>query len=348
MAALFSGARKYRLGVTVAHQDLYQLRHSVPEVERAVLGNAYTRIAFRLGDEDARTLSQGFSFFEADDLGNLGIGEAICRVGRKEHDFNLRTVQAKREEPEALEARRRDIRARSLSRWGVRREDAASRPTSEPEEPRKAGPPPKVKEQRRSEAPPPKPAEPKPPREEPPSEPPKTEPPVEPRRPGKGGPEHTYLQELIKRWAEERGFRAVVEEQIPGGRESIDIALYRGDIRIACEITVTTPFEYEVGNVEKCLAAGFGTVAVVSLKKARLQKLDKLLRESLSPDRYEKVRLFTPEELLSWLAGQPVEVQEGTVRGYKVKVRYKNPGDDRHKRVAEILARTTSGLKKDE
>src|SRR6185369_343725 len=85
MAALFSGARKYRLGLTVAHQDLYQLRSTVPEVERAVLGNAYTRIAFRLGDEDARTLAQGFSFFDADDLGNLGIGEAICRVGRKEH-----------------------------------------------------------------------------------------------------------------------------------------------------------------------------------------------------------------------------------------------------------------------
>jgi hypothetical protein len=172
--------------------------------------------------------------------------------------------------------------------------------------------------------------------------------PAEPRRPGKGGPEHTYLQELIKRWAEERGFRAVVEEQIAGGRESVDIALYRSDLRIACEITVTTPLEYEIGNVAKCLAAGFGTVVVVSLKKARLTKLDKLLREALSPDRYEKVHLFTPEELLSWLAGQPVEVQEGMVRGYKVKVRYRNPGDDRHKRVAEILARSTSGLKKDE
>ncbi len=341
MAALFSGARKYRLGLTVAHQDLYQLRSTVPEVERAVLGNAYTRICFRLGDEDARTLSQGFSFFEADDLGNLGTGEAICRVGRKEHDFNLRTVQVKREDPEALETRRRDIRTRSLSRWGTRRsEDGPARPTPDAEEPRKEEPPPEVEEppaarQREEATPPPKP-------EAPP------QPHIEPRRPGRGGPEHTYLQELIKRWAEERGFRAVVEEQIAGSRESIDIALYRGNARIACEITVTTPLEYEVGNVEKCLAAGFGTVAVISLKKARLAKLDKLLRESLPSEGYEKVQLFTPEELLSWLAGQPVEVQEGVVRGYKVKVRYRNPGDDRHKRVAEILARSTSGLKKDD
>jgi hypothetical protein len=354
MAALFSGARKYRLGLTVAHQDLYQLRHSVPEVERAVLANAYTRIAFRLGDEDARTLAQGFSFFEADDLGNLGTGEAICRIGRKEADFNLRTVPMERGDPEAFELRRREIRARSLSRWGVRRtEDTAARSAPEPEEPRKAEPPPKAEEPRKAEAsPPPKSVAPQPPREEPSPTPPETEAPqqvpAEPRRAGKGGPEHTYLQELIKRWAEERGFRAVVEEQIAGGRESVDIALYRGDLRIACEITVTTPLEYEVGNVEKCLGAGFGMVAVVSLKKARLAKLDTLLRGSLPPDRYEKVQLFTPEELLSWLAGQPVEVQEGMVRGYKVKVRYRNPGDDRHKRVAEILARSTSSLKKDE
>jgi hypothetical protein len=166
-------------------------------------------------------------------------------------------------------------------------------------------------------------------------------PPVEPRRPGKGGPEHTYLQELIKRWGEEKGFRAVVEEQIPGSRESIDIALYRGDLKIACEVSVTTPLEYEVGNVEKCLAAGFGTVAVVSLKKARLAKLGKLLDEAIPPEKRAKVHLFTTEELLSWLEGQPVLEEVKTVRGWKVKVKYRDPGDDRLKRVAEILARST-------
>lgn len=338
MAALFSGARKYRLGVTVAHQDLYQLHHSVPEVERAVLGNAYTRIAFRLGDEDARTLAQGFSFFEADDLGNLGTGEAVCRIGRKETDFNLKTVPLDHGDLEAFELRRRDIRARSLARWGTRRSEETPRPA--PEEPRRAAPPPRIEEPatartRETATPPHKPPQPETPREAPPTE---------ARRPGKGGPEHTYLQELIKRWAEEKGFRAIVEEQIAGGKESIDIALYRGDLKIACEVSVTTPLEYEVGNVTKCLAAGFGTVVVVSLKKARLAKLDKLLSESLSPEQRGQIHLFTTEELLSWLEEQPVYEEVGTVRGYKVKVKYKNPGDDRLKRVAEILARSTSGL----
>lgn len=140
----------------------------------------------------------------------------------------------------------------------------------------------------------------------------------------------------------------MVEEAIPGGKESIDIALYRGDLRIACEVSVTTPLEYEVGNVTKCLAAGFGAVVVVSLKKSRLAKLDKLLSEALSPEQRGRVHLFTTEELLSWLADQPTYDEEEMIRGYRVKVRYKNPGDDRHRRVAEILARSMSGLKKDE
>jgi hypothetical protein len=355
MASLFSGARKYRLGVTVAHQDLYQLRSTVPEVERAVLGNAYTRICFALGDEDARTLGQGFSFFTADDLGNLGIGEAIVRIGRKEADFNLRTVPIEHGDERAFEARRRDIRKRSLREWGtLRSEETTTRRAPGPEENRKTETPPSAEREPEAHAAPPgveeRPApEPSKTSAPPPAAdaapPQKT--PAEPRRPGKGGPEHTYLQELVKRWAEDQGFRAVVEEAIPGGRESIDVALYRGDLRIACEVSVTTPLEYEVGNVQKCLAAGFGTVIVVSLKKARLAKLDKLLSEVLPPGERERVHLFTPEELLSWLAGQPAKEREEMVAGYKVKVRYKAPEDAKSKRVAEILARSMSRLQKE-
>lgn len=74
MASLFTGARKFRLAVTVAHQDLYQLHARVPDVERAVLGNAETRIVFRVGEEDSRTLARGFSTFTEDDLLSLKVG----------------------------------------------------------------------------------------------------------------------------------------------------------------------------------------------------------------------------------------------------------------------------------
>ncbi len=91
LAAILSGARKYGLGLTLAHQEMRQLKSRSEEVASAVLGNAYTRVVFRVGDQDAKTLADGFSFFEAKDLQNLGIGEAIARIERPDFDFNLRT-----------------------------------------------------------------------------------------------------------------------------------------------------------------------------------------------------------------------------------------------------------------
>ncbi len=117
MASLFSGMRKYRLGLTVAHQDLYQLHKSVPEVERSLLANAYTRICFRVGEEDARGLAKGFSFFEAEDLMGLGLGEAICRVGGRDADFNLRTEKLPPVDREEAQARVAILRSLSGQRW---------------------------------------------------------------------------------------------------------------------------------------------------------------------------------------------------------------------------------------
>jgi hypothetical protein len=349
MAALFSGARKYRLGVTVAHQDLYQLHSAAPDVERAALANAHTRICFRVGEDDARTLSRTLSFFTDEDLANLETGEAICRIGRRENDFNLRTTQLDALDPEAAAARRSDLREHSLRLWGVRRQDntsvGGSDPRDEPSRDDGIGSLPRA-------SPPPPRRTPSGGRPLPPKVTASTREPAaasgEPRRPGKGGPEHTYLQELIKRWAEERGFRTAVEEQIPGGTASVDIALYRGDLSIACEITVTTPLEYEVGNVEKCLAAGFSEVVVVSLKKRRLEKLDGLLAGALGPEQRQRVHLLTPEGLLAWLAGQPTREEGGTVGGYKVKVRYQTPPDATSQRIAEIVARSMSRMKPEE
>src|SRR5439155_2979832 len=53
MAQILSGARKYGLGLILAHQDLRQLAED-PDVLAAVLTNPCTRMAFRLGDFDAK------------------------------------------------------------------------------------------------------------------------------------------------------------------------------------------------------------------------------------------------------------------------------------------------------
>jgi hypothetical protein len=82
MAQILSGARKYRLGLILAHQELKQLVSEDPQLASAVISNPYTRVCFRLGDAHARKLQYGFSFFDSKDLQNLGIGEAICRIER--------------------------------------------------------------------------------------------------------------------------------------------------------------------------------------------------------------------------------------------------------------------------
>src|SRR6202012_1270945 len=64
MAEILSGARKYRIGLTLAHHELHQLQRS-PEVASAVMSHPYTRIVFRVGDDDAKKIADGFSFFES-------------------------------------------------------------------------------------------------------------------------------------------------------------------------------------------------------------------------------------------------------------------------------------------
>jgi type IV secretory pathway TraG/TraD family ATPase VirD4 len=69
LANMLSEMRKYRLGFTVAHQYLHQLR---ADIRHAVLGNAGTLISFRVGAEDAPYLSREFSgVFEERDLVQL-------------------------------------------------------------------------------------------------------------------------------------------------------------------------------------------------------------------------------------------------------------------------------------
>jgi len=71
--------------------------------------------------------------------------------------------------------------------------------------------------------------------------------------------QHRYLQSLLKHIAQEQGYRAVIEEPTSdGGR--VDVGLEQDGIRIACEISVTSTSEQEIGNIEKCLRAGYDQI----------------------------------------------------------------------------------------
>lgn len=117
MAAILSGARKYHLGLILSHQDLEQLSRRDSEVASSVISNPATRVCFRLGDFDARKLQEGFSYFSAEDLQNLSVGEAICRIERADYDFNLRTAGLSQMDPKLALQRRQHLVALSREKY---------------------------------------------------------------------------------------------------------------------------------------------------------------------------------------------------------------------------------------
>lgn len=265
MASVLSGARKYNLGLILTHQELHQLWSRDTEVANAVISQPATRICFRLGDFDAKKLASGFSFFEAEDLQNLGVGEAICRVERAEHDFNLKTLPLPKVDAPTAKTRRDRLVALARERYGRKRQEVEAEISTGRME---VAPVPK-----RQEHPIKRPAA-EPATVSPISESPRlsveVRPPAAEKQPlqlGRGGRQHKYLQELIKRWAESRGYRAIVEKQILGGLGSVDVALEKAGASFACEISVTSTPEQELGNIEKCLAGGFDRVFVVFNEK---------------------------------------------------------------------------------
>ncbi|MEW6321700.1 MAG: type IV secretory system conjugative DNA transfer family protein [Acidobacteriota bacterium] len=123
IAAILSGARKFGLGLILSHQELRQVVHHSADVAGAVIANPYTRICFRLGDDDAKRLQSGFASFSAQDLQSLGVGEAIVRLERAEHDFTLHTLPAPTVDAAVAQRRRERIVAYSRERYARRRED---------------------------------------------------------------------------------------------------------------------------------------------------------------------------------------------------------------------------------
>lgn len=124
MATLRTGARKYAIGLVLAHQDLRQLgRDEEVKIAAAVLANPAIRLAFRVSEQDARKLAEGFSSFDPEDLTRLSVGEAICRIERSDLDFNLKTLPLPEIDPAEASEQRKGIIQRSRQRYRTPREE---------------------------------------------------------------------------------------------------------------------------------------------------------------------------------------------------------------------------------
>lgn len=352
MAEILSGARKYRLGLTLAHHELQQLQRS-PAVASAVMSHPYTRIVFRVGDDDARKLAEGFSFFDAKDLRNLETGQAIARVERGDFDFNLTIPLPVEPDRDEADARRREVITVSRKTYGTPRAEVeamlaksrepATEPPSPPSTPAAA---PVAKAPAVAVATPPDVAAPEPPavtqtapvRVPTPSEilaqPVAVPPPAQnpessvshekqtPRQLGRGGAQHQAIQMRIKEAAEKLGFRGTIELRVLGGQGSVDLLLERAGQTFACEVAISTTIDHEVGNVAKCMKAGLAKVVVICLDEERLRKIEAAVTGSLGAETKTRVEYFLPDPFIEHLKSLPTTAPpsaETVHRGYKVK-----------------------------
>ena len=101
----------------------------------------------------------------------------------------------------------------------------------------------------------------------------------------------------MKRLAEDRGFVVTVEKTVLDGHGHIDVALEREDLKIGCEISVTTRIDYEIGNLTKCLAAGFDYAVLMSSNRRTLD----LARAGMVNVDDERVRFLVPDSFIGFL-----------------------------------------------
>jgi len=132
----------------------------------------------------------------------------------------------------------------------------------------------------------------------------------------------------------------------------VDVALRREGHALACEISVTSSVAQEIGNVEKCLAAGFDEVVLLGLNRGTLGKVREALDLRLPPGAAGRARCLSPEEFFTVLDAPAPPPEESTVAGYKVRVKYR-PGDGeaashKSKAVTDLILKSLKRLKREE
>jgi hypothetical protein len=361
---ILNQARKYHVGLTLAHQTLDQLS---PRLRSAILANTSMKCAGGVSAKDARSL--------ADELRTTSdFIEGMKRRGpRTEFALWVKhlTGQAVRlsvplgflekqptlddDEYEQLLERNRAAYCGTLADVGTLlpsppvqlpppQQDARPSPTREeintqvPARPTPKPPPPA--EILISPAPEPRP-DPKPAWTDRSA--------VQDRELGKGGKNHRYLQAMAKELAEQGGLRATIEAPLPSGNGLVDVLLERDGVVAAIEISVSTPAEHEKANLRKCLDAGYPRIGVVLAKSKRTQTTYRTtLTAGLTGEEQGRVSFLSPEDLPDFIAAlaPPPAPTERVVKGYKVKgtITVSSPEEAKARQdaIAKLIAKSLS------
>ena len=331
---LLAQARKYRLGLVLAHQNMDQL---TPSLRASILTSTTIKLAGGLSAKDAALLDAEFhttSAFLLSQQKRKHRTEFAAYI--KNHTAQALTISIPLGYMESMP--KLDAGAyRALIAQNRACYAAPPLALDETPFPKRAAPV--------SVRPEPKPA---PPTAVAVRQPvparllPKPPPPPEPER---GGRQHAYVQQLIKRLAEERGFRAIIEEPILNGAGRVDVSLTRGTEKIACQVSVTTTKDWELGGVEKCLAAGYAEVLLISQSARHLKTLSTFIEDNLVPAMQGRVRYLTVDALPDHFGNIAVpESSVRSVRGYTVRTTYQAVSAEeakaRRKAITGVIARS--------
>jgi hypothetical protein len=146
-----------------------------------------------------------------------------------------------------------------------------------------------------------------------------------------GGDEsqHRYLQMLIKKMAESKGYRAEIESAIVHGTGRVDVHLQKERHSIACEVSVTTDAAWEVHNIDKCISAGYDEVILCTIQPKLKTTVLNILSDKYPSSVLEKIQILDPEALFLYLDSKTEKqpVVGTTMKGYRVKVQYNQISD---------------------
>lgn len=342
ITSMLSGARKYGIGLILAHQELSQIEDN--KTLNSVLSNPFTRICFRLGDSDAKKLEAGFSYFEKEDFLSLETGEAIVRLGSVVNDFNLKTSlptgKAKDEVKQYIIQQTRDLYCKQrkdvenliknllpnnaiLSKNKKKLKTKLTENDSDIENkneinlniPSKENEKQVISEKQKQDL-------------------------IADEVKSQTIREHTYLQRAIKRLAQQHGYAATLEKETKdGGR--IDVSLENEQIKIACEISVTNTPQYELENIKKCLKENYHLVLMISKNLKHLSQIKEYSMSNLSQKELGKVRFISPHDVVNYLIDleQNIKPKTEIIKGYRVTTSYDETSTRDTKKIKDSIFR---------
>lgn len=339
ITSMLSGARKYGIGLTLAHQELGQIEDT--KILNSVISNPHIRICFRLGDNDAKKLDSGFSFFEQADLQSLNVGKALMRVGSSTSDCNIQTFPLVEVDSEVAEIQRTYIVEQTQKKYGKPRaeverilENLLPRITSKKkivkneevekiiqtiEKVQEVTPTIEITEPSKEDIS-------------------KTD--IETKKETylkqateqENTRKHRSIQNFIRTMAQQRGFNARTEEETKdGGR--VDVGLTKNDIRIAVEVSVTNSIAYEVKNLQKCIDNQYDLIYLVSESELHRKNIEKETKKTIEKKHISKLFFIPPSELAHHLdiIDTKDEKPVKRVKGWRVNVNFHVDDTDKQK-----------------